>query len=650
MTAWTRRLGPHHFAYLRSLAEGLPRDDAARRYLGMAHGHEIVTLHHQLVDQLRALARRAGDSRWRLIGIELGSRSDTGQGVVDGKPPGGLYGPAGGCSTVPHPRPALYDWAEAEGLGDWSEDELLEMYEQRFAAEDPRTARKARRNGRLRERQLEVLEKLEKLASQPAQPADRIDAWFDPTTSKRLVNAGCLLLQDLAQRIADRKVWWEGIRAIGRAKAGRIEAHLSALLPRLHSGQRKVQFNVLVNSAGVPLPSLPSGQPKVHHGVLIDAAGVPLLLPRLAHPLDGSAGTNRSPLPPRLPASNDLQAIDIWLASVVGKPGEPGHNAITESTYRREAERWLMFCLFERKKAMSSADPEDCRAYMSFLNGVPAHWMSRRKAARLDVAGGWTPFRGQPGLASRRLAVKVIHLMCNWLTTQRYLDSNPWSAVNRGLVDGDEVAPAPTSRALTPAAYQALLAALPCPERPGETRNGFVVTFTRFTGLRATELLNAQVGDLKPQDFGWQLDVVGKGRKRRMVSVPSPALEVLEQYLSARGLPAMGDCEPDVPLLAANDDGKRAPTYSAVHQSLSTFLRRAVQRADLPERERERALQATQHWLRHTFATRAAEAGVPEDVLMAEMGHASRATTAGYYTAQDRRRHEAMERAAGASQ
>ncbi|WP_304607944.1 phage integrase family protein, partial [Ideonella sp. B508-1] len=202
------------------MAEGLPREDAARRYLGLAHGHELVTLHRQLVDQLRALARRAGDSRWRLIGIDLGSRSDTGQGVFNSKTP----------------RPPLYDWAEAEGLGDWSEDALLEMYEQRFPAEDPREARKARRNGRLRERQLEVLAELAKLASQPALATDRIDAWFDPTTADRLMNAGCLLLQDLVQRIASRKNWWSGIRAVGATKALRIEAYLRTLLPEAATG------------------------------------------------------------------------------------------------------------------------------------------------------------------------------------------------------------------------------------------------------------------------------------------------------------------------------------------------------------------------------------------------------------------------------
>lgn len=597
MPSQARRLGPHHFAYLRSVVEGLPRDDAARRYLGLEHGHELVTFHRQLVDQLRALARRAGESAWRLIGVEIGAAKE----------------------SAGNERPTLYDWAEAEGLGDWSEDELLEMYQQRFPTEDQMLVRKSRRNGRLRERQLAVLAKLERSAAQPARSTDRIDGWFDPLTASRLEAAGCLLLQDLAQRISDRKAWWSGVRAVGEGKAKRIEAQLRVLLP--DAGFRR--------SLAVPIGS-----------------DVPALLPRSAHALDGSQGFNRSPLPPRVPAANDLEAIDVWLASSVGKPGEPGHNAITEATYRREAERWLMYCLLERRKAMSSADPDDCRAYMAFLNAVPPHWMSRRKAARLDVAGGWTPFRCQPSLSSRQLAVKVLHLMCNWLVTQRYLDSNPWAAVNRSLVDGDDVAPAPASKALTPAAYTALVGALPCPSRPGETRNGFVVAFTRYTGLRAAELLNARIADLRHQDFGIQLDVVGKGRKRRLVSVPSPALAALDQYLAARNLPPHDQCAPEVPLLARMDDPLQAPTYAAVHQSLTSFLRRAIRRSDLSDRERDWALQATQHWLRHTFATRAAEAGVPEDVLMAEMGHSSRATTAGYYTAQERRRHEAMEAAA----
>lgn len=39
-TRFVRRLGPHHFAHLRACAEGLGVADCARRYLGIAHGHE----------------------------------------------------------------------------------------------------------------------------------------------------------------------------------------------------------------------------------------------------------------------------------------------------------------------------------------------------------------------------------------------------------------------------------------------------------------------------------------------------------------------------------------------------------------------------------------------------------------------------------
>jgi len=63
-TRFVRRLGPHHFAYLRAVAEGLDLTDSARRYLGTQHGHEAVTAHQQAVDAVRAVARRQGDVAW----------------------------------------------------------------------------------------------------------------------------------------------------------------------------------------------------------------------------------------------------------------------------------------------------------------------------------------------------------------------------------------------------------------------------------------------------------------------------------------------------------------------------------------------------------------------------------------------------------
>ncbi len=608
-----RRLGPHHFAYLRALAEGIDSDTAARLYLGLEHGHQLRTLHRDLVEQLRALARRAGDRRWRVIGLRLQA------------------GPAASTALPSPPQartlPDLDTWAEQQGLDGWTQAELLELYQQALGQAPPsfkadpkadpeavthaaaaRTSqRRLERASRLRKHQLAALAELERSLVTPAAGHDPLDAWFEPAPSARLLRAGFVTLDDLRRAIALGGRWYKGMPGIGPVKAERIASLLAQLLP-------------------AAAPSAVA--PHVAGGFRLSA------VQRLA--LDGSAGSNRSPHPARIQAGNDLEAIDAWIEARAGSPA-------TEKVYRREAERWLLWCVLERGKAMSGAGPEDCVAYMDFLNRVPEAWMSRRKAARHDL--GWTPFRGQPGLAARRLAVTVLRLMCQWLAHQaRFLDSNPWAAVNLRRVDGDELPPERSSRSLSHEAYAALLAALPEPRRPGQSRNGFVLVFCRHTGLRASELLGASVGALACTDDGWLLRVVGKGRKPRQVSVATPAMAVLRDYLQARGLPTVEVCPPTAPLLASDGDPIRRPTYSAVHQSFRSFVLRAVRTSALPMAERDRLAKATQHWLRHTFATRWAEADGPMDVLQAELGHASPTTTAGYYTAQQRRRQREVER------
>ena len=99
---FSRRLGPHHFAYLRAIAEGLDRQDCARRYLGIEHGHEAVTAHRLVVDQVRAAARRRGETSARLIGMTI---------------------------RVPDSaQPSLEEFIAKRGLDDWSEAEVTELY------------------------------------------------------------------------------------------------------------------------------------------------------------------------------------------------------------------------------------------------------------------------------------------------------------------------------------------------------------------------------------------------------------------------------------------------------------------------------------------------------------------------------------------
>ena len=78
---------------------------------------------------------------------------------------------------------------------------------------------------------------------------------------------------------------------------------------------------------------------------------------------------------------------------------------------------------------------------------------------------------------------------------------------------------------------------------------------------------------------------------------------------------------------------------------LRQFVRRAIASSGLPTEERERAGRASAHWLRHTYATRAAEREVPPDILQENLGQADPRTTARYYRAQLERRQKAIEKA-----
>jgi integrase len=260
-------------------------------------------------------------------------------------------------------------------------------------------------------------------------------------------------------------------------------------------------------------------------------------------------------------------------------------------------------------------------------------------------------------MQSRKQAVEILHNLCAWLNDQRYLDSNPWRGVNLRMVEGSELAAPPTSRALSVEAYKVLLDTLASDISPAAPRHRFVLVFLRHTGLRASELVNARMGDLTfERDIGWRLYVVGKGRKARLVTLTKPAMAAISQYLQQRGIDAdplhsgglatVSDDWRALPLLASVSDPHKAVSYPSLHASFTALVRRAMRHATLSPSERQRCEKATTHWMRHTFATRYAEAGGELTVLQAELGQVDPKTTAGYYRAIDQHRRREMDRIA----
>lgn len=202
---YRRRLGPHHFAYLRAIAEGLERTDCARRYLGIEHGHEAVTAHRLVVDQVRAAARRRGETSARLIGLTI-RVSGTAQ-------------------------PSLEDFIAERGLDGWSEAEVTELYAEccgEVQGPDP----KAQRRERLRRRQIELLRSLESAVAEAPSPSDFVGGWFDEALARKLDLAGIRTLGELNSRVSAGGAWYRPLPAVGKAKAQRIEAFLRTLLPR----------------------------------------------------------------------------------------------------------------------------------------------------------------------------------------------------------------------------------------------------------------------------------------------------------------------------------------------------------------------------------------------------------------------------------
>lgn len=573
------RLTLPHLLHLRAVAQGLPVADAARRYLGIEHGNEAPSAHRRVVDLAAAVARRRGDSRWRLLGVEIAA-------------PG-----------VEAAAPSLDDWARAEGLDGWSQAELRDLHAERFPPPEASRRRRVERNERLRARRLALIDELEAAAAERPAAGDRLDGWLAPELAGRLQRRGLATLGDLQALIARGGRWWADLPACGPIKAKRLSSHVEQLLG--------------------PRPSAWATST-----VQADLAA-----------LSGRHGGNRMPTAAGIDAADDRQAVRAWIAARAG-------SALTAKQYEREAERFILWCVVERRRALADATADDCRAYMDFLADVPPRWISRAKAARF--APGWAPFRGPLGLASRGVAIAALHSLFSWLVQARYLASNPWALVNRKLgddaarLDGDDDV---TSRAFTPAAWRTLHAQLRgAPPSASAERLRWLLVFVECTGLRAAELLAARRGHLQRTSRGWVLRVHGKGRKNRTVPVPAAGVEATRTYFAGRGLD-LDAAPPHAPLLGSLADAMAPLGYSALHETFVRFVRRAVEASDLPPDERRRAERASAHWLRHTHATRAAERQVPPDVLQENLGQSDPRTTARYYRAQIERRQREMERA-----
>ena len=146
-------------------------------------------------------------------------------------------------------------------------------------------------------------------------------------------------------------------------------------------------------------------------------------------------------------------------------------------------------------------------------------------------------------------------------------------------------------------------------------RNKALVTLVLTSGVRVSELINLRIGDL---DFEKHVITVrhGKGDKRRAVTFPSVAEQVIGEYLNSRQ--EQNDGSKQAFLFEYNDNNGIARQYTRqnVTQVVKSYVYRLTGHKDIGA-----------HDLRHSYASYLLTHGVPIQEIQALLGHENYSTT-----------------------
>lgn len=457
-----------------------------------------------------------------------------------------------------------------------------------------------------------AIEALRNLPAPMPLMTDAVDLWLPPRIVEALHAHGIRTLADLTVRIPLRRRWWSAITGLGVASARQVEAFFTA-----HPALAERARALTVAAPAVDI--------------------VPWEQLRVPHEVDGSSGQFRAPLNAcLLNASNDCEAIQSWLSL--------HESAATQRAYRKDAERLILWAIVERDRALSSLTTDDAIAYRSFLRGQTPRerWVG---PARPRHSIEWRPFTGPLSARSAAYALNVLSALFRWLVEQCYVLANPFAGVkikshmqrvgldvSRGFSEGEWL----LIRTLADGLEWSYGWSVPAAQRLR-----FLIDFGYATGLRASELVGATLGNIRRDEHGghW-LHVLGKGGKRGKVTLPALARTALDRYLVQRGLSVTPTrWNPAAPLVGNLEEDGAGIEPGRLWRVLRRFF---VLVADAIQDERpataEKLRRTSPHWMRHTHPSHALARGAELIMVRDNLRHASISTTSTYLHSDEVRR------------
>ena len=370
---------------------------------------------------------------------------------------------------------------------------------------------------------------------------------------------------------------------------------------------------------------------------------------KISHFLSGTEGVNREKNQRcQIHANNDYEAIHCWL-------NEYRHKSTTYRTYQKEAERFLLWAIFQKEKPLSSLDRDDMEDYILFLDDPQPKekWCGKkhgRGCRRGDPA--WRPFTGGLSKSTKITAMSSIDSLLSYLVDARYLSFNPLSLIRKRSFKKNSMQSSEMTiyeRILTMDEWETMLTTLEnFPEQSDDQKDEkvrlkFIIEILFYLGLRINELATHQWNAFRKIEDKWWFFVFGKGDKLAKIPVNDALLRAVITYRSHFNKTPYPHSEENNPIIFSFVTEK-AITARQINKILKKLALETAKKFTHHQEKAKKLRKFSAHWLRHLSASLQDKAGISFKHIRANHRHENDETTRLYVHALDNERHDEMQK------